>query len=88
MDKETIIHLYHTNDIHSHFENWPQISRFVLEEKKRRHAAGETVFTLDIGDHVDRFHNITEATNGKGNTKLLNEALYDYVTIEITKALR
>ncbi|MDM5157101.1 bifunctional UDP-sugar hydrolase/5'-nucleotidase [Bacillus sp. DX1.1] len=81
MDKETIIHLYHTNDIHSHFENWPQISRFVLEEKKRRHAAGETVFTLDIGDHVDRFHNITEATNGKGNTKLLNEALYDYVTI-------
>ncbi|WP_082245993.1 bifunctional metallophosphatase/5'-nucleotidase [Bacillus gaemokensis] len=76
-----MLHLYHTNDIHSHFENWPQISRFVLEEKKRRQAAGEAVFTLDIGDHVDRFHRITEATNGRGNTKLLNEALYDYVTI-------
>ncbi|MDZ5606705.1 bifunctional UDP-sugar hydrolase/5'-nucleotidase [Bacillus pseudomycoides] len=81
INKETIIHLYHTNDIHSHFENWPQISRFVQEEKKRRQKAGESVFTLDIGDHVDRFHRITEATNGQGNTKLLNEALYDYVTI-------
>ncbi|RFT66835.1 bifunctional metallophosphatase/5'-nucleotidase [Bacillus clarus] len=75
------MHLYHTNDIHSHFENWPQISRFVLEEKKRRQGAGESVLTLDIGDHVDRFHSITEATNGRGNTRLLNEALYDYVTI-------
>ncbi|MBO1581996.1 bifunctional metallophosphatase/5'-nucleotidase [Bacillus sp. XF8] len=75
------MHLYHTNDIHSHFENWPQISRFVQEEKKHRQKAGESVFTLDIGDHVDRFHRITEATNGQGNTKLLNEALYDYVTI-------
>ncbi|WP_200874703.1 bifunctional metallophosphatase/5'-nucleotidase [Bacillus manliponensis] len=78
---EVTIHLYHTNDIHSHFENWPQISRFVREEKKRHQAADEAVFTLDIGDHVDRFHKITEATNGKGNTLLLNEALYDYVTI-------
>ena len=50
-NKETIIHLYHTNDIHSHFENWPQISRFVLGEKKRRQEAGETVLTVDIGDH-------------------------------------
>lgn len=81
MDTETIIHLYHTNDIHSHFENWPQISRFVREEKKRRQATGEAVFTLDIGDHVDRFHTISEATSGRGNVKLLNEALYDYVTI-------
>lgn len=37
--------------------------------------------TVDIGDHVHRFHSISEATNGLGNTKLLNEALYDYVTI-------
>ena len=50
-------------------------------EKKRRQEAGETVLTIDIGDHVDRFHSISEATNGLGNTKLLNEALYDYVTI-------
>ncbi|SFD07678.1 5'-nucleotidase [Bacillus sp. 491mf] len=53
----------------------------MLEEKKRRLAAGEAVFTLDIGDHVDRFHMISEATSGKGNVQLLNEALYDYVTI-------
>ena len=53
----------------------------MLEEKKRRLAAGEAVFTLDIGDHADRFHMISEATSGKGNVQLLNEALYDYVTI-------
>lgn len=53
----------------------------MLEEKKRRLAAGEAVFTLDIGDHIDRFHMISEATSGKGNVQLLNEALYDYVTI-------
>ena len=53
----------------------------MLEEKKRRLAADEAVFTLDIGDHVDRFHMISEATSGRGNVQLLNEALYDYVTI-------
>ena len=49
--------------------------------EKAKTGSGETVLTVDIGDHVDRFHSISEATNGLGNTKLLNEALYDYVTI-------
>jgi 5'-nucleotidase len=51
------------------------------QEKERHMTNGESVFVLDIGDHVDRFHIISEATAGKGNVKLLNEAGYDYVTI-------
>ncbi|EUJ35391.1 hypothetical protein BCAMP_11945 [Brochothrix campestris FSL F6-1037] len=26
--------LYHTNDIHSHLENWPKIHRFLTAKKK------------------------------------------------------
>ncbi|WP_416828610.1 bifunctional metallophosphatase/5'-nucleotidase [Ectobacillus polymachus] len=75
------IHLYHTNDLHSHFENWKPISQFFRKEKERLVNRGEDVFTLDIGDHVDRFHTITEATAGKANVQLLNEAKYDFATI-------
>lgn len=67
--------------MHSHFENWTAISHFVRQEKQRHRANGESAFVLDIGDHVDRFHIISEATSGKGNVRLLNEAGYDYVTI-------
>ncbi len=81
-EQETVtIHLYHTNDLHSHFENWAPISQYMQEEKARHKANGEEVFVLDIGDHVDRFHIISEATAGKGNVLLLNEAGYDLVTI-------
>lgn len=75
------IHIYHTNDIHSHFENWPQISR-LLRDKRREHTkAGDAYFLFDIGDNVDRSHPFTEGTKGKGNITLLNEAGYDAVTI-------
>ncbi|WP_442857517.1 hypothetical protein, partial [Bacillus sp. mrc49] len=29
-----IIHLYHTNDLHSHFENWPRIEKFLKERRE------------------------------------------------------
>lgn len=75
------IYFYHTNDIHSHFENWPQISRY-LQDQRRIHASrNEACYIFDIGDHVDRSHPFTEGTNGKGNVSLLNEAGYDAVTI-------
>ncbi|EGQ21142.1 Ser/Thr protein phosphatase [Sporosarcina newyorkensis 2681] len=81
--KETVatVHIYHTNDIHSHFENWPQIRRFLKQRKEQAEEAGEACFIFDIGDHVDRSHPFTEGTDGKGNVKLLNEVGYDAVTI-------
>ncbi len=27
------IHILHTNDLHSHFENWPRMRRFLLEHQ-------------------------------------------------------
>ena len=67
------IHIYHTNDIHSHFENWPRISGYLREESKRLEQENETVFSFDIGDACDRVHPSTEATDGTANILLLNE---------------
>jgi 5'-nucleotidase len=75
------IHIYHTNDLHSHFEHWPRIHQFLQERKKWHEEEGEDFLLFDIGDHADRFHPLTEATKGKGNVELLNKAGYHAVTI-------
>lgn len=79
--KTETIHIYHTNDIHSHFDNWPGISEFLLTQRMKHQQAGEACYVFDLGDFVDRSHPFTEATNGKGNIELLNRARYDAVTI-------
>ncbi|WP_430483034.1 bifunctional metallophosphatase/5'-nucleotidase [Rossellomorea marisflavi] len=78
--KETI-HIYHTNDLHSHFEHWSRIRDLMKDRRLLHEGEGDEVFAFDIGDHVDRSHPLTEATLGKGNIKFLNEAGYDGVTI-------
>ncbi|WP_456277797.1 bifunctional metallophosphatase/5'-nucleotidase [Bacillus sp. AK128] len=75
------IHIYHINDLHSHFENWPKITGFIKEKRVQHQSNQEEVLVLDIGDHMDRFHPTTEATLGKANVRLMNELGYDYVTI-------
>ncbi|MEI5907851.1 bifunctional UDP-sugar hydrolase/5'-nucleotidase [Bacillus spongiae] len=75
------IHIYHTNDLHSHFENWPRISRFLSERKRQHEVAGEEVIFLDLGDFVDKWHPLTEGSKGKASVPLLNEVGYDAVTI-------
>ena len=77
--RETI-YIYHTNDLHSHLENWPAIHQF-LTDSRENHGEQASYLTLDIGDHMDRSNIYTEGTLGKGNVVLLNEAQYDYVTI-------
>ncbi|PLR92610.1 bifunctional metallophosphatase/5'-nucleotidase [Bacillus sp. T33-2] len=76
-----ILHIYHTNDLHSHFEHWPTISSLLTERRKWHEQAGDEVLVFDIGDHMDRWHPFSDATRGKGNCRLLNEAGYDAVTI-------
>lgn len=75
------ITILHTNDLHSHFENWPKIRRYLIEERQRYQAAGHEVLTFDIGDAMDRAHPLTEATNGQANVTLMNQIHYDGVTI-------
>jgi 5'-nucleotidase len=69
-----VIHIYHTNDLHSHFSRWPRIHRLLTDRRRWHEEAGEDAFFFDIGDHVDRWHPLTEATGGKSNTGLLNAA--------------
>ncbi|MGG4467263.1 bifunctional UDP-sugar hydrolase/5'-nucleotidase [Paenibacillus alvei] len=75
------IHIYHTNDLHSHFENWPRIKELFQKRKNWHTEAGDSVFLFDIGDHLDLSHPYTEATQGKANATLLEIEQFDAVTI-------
>ena len=68
------IHIFHTNDLHSHFEYWLRMQNFIKEQRQLLASRGEVSFLFDIGDHMDRSNIYTEATLGKGNVELLNEA--------------
>lgn len=75
------IHIFHTNDVHSHFEYWPRMQAYIKNQRLEYAKLGEPSFLFDVGDHLDRSNIYTEATLGKGNIQLLNEAQYDVVTI-------
>ena len=75
------IHIYHTNDLHSHLENWPRIQQFLKQKQAQHQKNGEEIFLFDIGDFIDRWHPLTEATKGQGNIELLNNCDYTAVTI-------
>ncbi|WP_205628736.1 hypothetical protein, partial [Acinetobacter baumannii] len=42
---------------------------------------GQTVVTVDVGDHMDRMRLQSEATLGQANVHVLNDMGYDVVTI-------
>ena len=73
--------LFHTNDLHSHFENWPKIRRLVKAKRSLYQKEGKTVVTIDVGDFSDRCHPLTEATDGRANVAIMNTLAYDLVTI-------
>ncbi|WP_419955753.1 bifunctional metallophosphatase/5'-nucleotidase [Neobacillus niacini] len=75
------IHIYHTNDLHSHLKRWPRIQHFLTNRREYHEKAGEEFFLFDIGDFIDRWHPFSEGTHGKGNIELLNESGYTAVTI-------
>ena len=76
-----VIHIFHTNDLHSHFTYWKRSQSFIQIQRQILAEKGETSFLVDLGDHLDRSNLYTEATLGKGNIKMLNDADYDVVTI-------
>lgn len=75
------IHIFHTNDLHSHFENWPRMQSYIRAQRQMLANEQETSFLMDVGDHLDRSNIYTEATLGLGNVQMLNDAEYDVVTI-------
>lgn len=75
------IHIYHTNDLHSHLKRWPRIQHYVTSRRTLHEERGEEFFLFDIGDFIDRWHPLSEGTHGQGNIKLLNESGYTAITI-------
>lgn len=73
------IRIIHTNDLHSHFENWPKIRRYLLAAKDDQSV--DQTLTFDLGDFMDRSYPLTEVTDGQINIDLLNQIHYDAVTI-------
>lgn len=70
--------IYHTNDIHSHLNEYARIQSYMASHRPQlQHPS----LYLDIGDHVDLSAPVTEATIGKKNIELLNQAHCDIVTI-------
>lgn len=76
-----ILHILHTNDVHSRFHNMPQIATCLKQHRSQWEKQGEHVLTVDIGDHVDRMNMKTEASWGQTNIDVLNQCGYQYVTI-------
>ncbi|UTR05523.1 bifunctional metallophosphatase/5'-nucleotidase [Alkalihalobacillus sp. LMS6] len=72
---KTTVTIFHTNDIHSGFQNWSNIVGYI-----KQHRSQHTRY-VDLGDHADRANPMTEATAGVGNIQLLNEANVDFATI-------
>ncbi|MCM0583003.1 bifunctional metallophosphatase/5'-nucleotidase [Weissella diestrammenae] len=75
------ITILHTNDLHSHLERWPKIRRYLTSQQANLRRDNVSVLTFDIGDAIDRYHPLTEATMGQANVALMNEVHYDAVTI-------
>ncbi|WP_396128313.1 hypothetical protein [Exiguobacterium mexicanum] len=69
------ITMFHYNDLHSKFHNWPRLVSFLNE-----HRTDDTL-VFDLGDHADRTHPATEVTRGRVNVRLLNRIQPTAVTI-------
>ncbi|WP_323702942.1 bifunctional UDP-sugar hydrolase/5'-nucleotidase [Mammaliicoccus sp. Dog046] len=70
--------IFHTNDIHSHLNTYAKISKYIKEERSQ--LEHDSLY-IDIGDHIDLFHPLTEASQGLENINILNESSVDVVTL-------
>lgn len=73
------IRVLHTNDLHSHFEHFPKIKRYLHQAQNDKTV--DQVLTFDAGDFMDRSHPLSDATEGQANIQLMNEFNYDAITI-------
>ena len=81
MKMKNKVAILHTNDLHSHFENFPKIKRFMQSKTKELESQGYTIFRVDDGDAMDRSNPLTDVTNGQANVELLNQLNYDVATV-------
>ncbi|CAM3938017.1 bifunctional metallophosphatase/5'-nucleotidase [Alkalicoccus chagannorensis] len=77
----TTLTILHTNDLHSELQRWPKAASILRRQRQAALDSGRETLLLDIGDHADRAHPVTEGLAGRGNIRLLNDLEYDAVTI-------
>lgn len=70
------ITIWHTNDVHSQFEDFSAIVRYI-----RKHINFEKDFLLDAGDFCDQKSVMINGTHGIGGIELLKSAGYDAMAI-------
>lgn len=75
------LHIFHSNDLHSHFDLWERQVSYFLSRKKELLAQGQSVLHFDLGDFADRVHPLMEATDSAIAGTLLEEAQIDMITI-------
>ncbi|MBM7616524.1 2',3'-cyclic-nucleotide 2'-phosphodiesterase (5'-nucleotidase family) [Weissella uvarum] len=73
--------ILHTNDLHSHLENWPKVKRYIKTQQQHAQRQAVQNFVFDIGDAIDRQHPLTEATAGQANIQLMNDIGYSAATV-------
>ena len=78
-EKMEKLRILHTNDLHSHFEQFPKIGRYL--KRAQADKTVDQVLTFDAGDFMDRSHPLSDATEGWANIALMNELNYDAITI-------
>lgn len=71
------IHLLHTNDIHSSLENHMRLGYLLRQKREELRGAGHLVYTVDLGDVLDRVRPETEVTGGIINAYLMQALGYD-----------
>lgn len=71
------LHLLHTNDVHSHLDQYLKLVTQIRRLRERLAVQNEEVLLFDIGDHADRMRPETDGTMGLVNAALLKAVGYD-----------
>jgi len=59
------LYFYYTNYLHSYFKNWSRVVGFLKNETAKREENNESYWIADIGDFVDRVHQLLRLLWGK-----------------------
>ncbi|WP_439116347.1 bifunctional metallophosphatase/5'-nucleotidase [Paludifilum halophilum] len=81
MKRQQLVHILHTNDIHSHYEKMPGVQSVIQRLRGDLEDRGEAFFLVDVGDHMDRVRIETEGTEGQANRAVMDATGYQLVTL-------
>lgn len=71
------IHFLHVNDVHSSLENYMRLGLRLRQLRDSLRRQGEAVWTLDVGDLVDRARPESDITLGRINAALMRSLQVD-----------